>query len=385
MATYGQIATALGVFMFLGVIFDFGLTTFTTRLLSFDPDSHLYRPARYATRISSLALLLLAVLIAVGWSQMFTGHTTQSLLAVTVGIAIWASSEKYIEARAATLIASRRNAALFRNIVTRRIMLVFPFAALHFAAHVPPLASACIAQCIGSAVGIVQIELAAFQAERALGIPRAERPYFVSVASTKEVLIAATSFNLTEIPSQVKNLDAFLITVTASAAQAGYYSTANRLSAPIFLLSASLATSVFPALRHSRAERSRAIVRWIVILIPAAIAVILAIIPFSDEVMRLVFGHKYGSSGMVLVAVLAATVCNAAMSPLTAVIQSNDQQVRAAFGNWVFAVLFVIFVPLGAVLDGAVGGALGYFCAAVASVVYLLRIFSDAMHQAAAA
>lgn len=345
-ATFGLVNAAQGALQFGGVVFDAGLTAYIVRAYAIDGRLvHAYKALDLNALLTS-TFVILAILIAV---ILLRDWLT---LAAIGGVATWVGFEKVCEARASLFIAEQRGIEPAVSPIIRRVVALAGFIGLSRIAD--PALSYALALSLGGVAGYVYL------LGRMRALPTRDKAVPCRAA---DVLRDSLPFGVSNLFSQAKNLDAAVVAAATGAAAAGAYAAASRLSAPVFLATSAVATSVMPAVGRRGAEITRKLAVGLVLAGGAQVLLAVLLTPWAGSLVTLLYGEGYTGLGPLFVVVLCGTILNSLQSPFNALLQSvGREKLVAALSVW-FGVLLLAGIWSGAANFGIYGAAWGYVAA----------------------
>lgn len=344
-ADFGRVNSSIGLFLFLGVVFDAGLTGYSVRVWAVERDAGGLRSSLMGNWYSALALLVFVLT----WTA-----TQQNDIGVgarwgILASAVWATGEKVSEGQMSLFVAEQKILVPGVSVILRRVPSVI-------VVLLNPLGDVLMSYALGVAIGtLLGVSFSAAACRWRLA--HIERGTPTSVFGAFR---AAVPFNASNIFAQARNLDGVIISSISGAAAAGMYGSASRLASPLFLLSTALASSIIPAIGRGGVVSIARIDRMIIKGLAAGSAMLVMLYPISDSVMTLFFGPEYSGNGLVLILISVGTLLNALQSPLSAVLLGAGHYKFASFAG-LFAALSVLgSIAVGAGLGGELGGSIGY-------------------------
>ena len=338
---FGEVTVVLGVAVFVGVVADLGLSSYIVRVIAVDDDIDSARVALQINRLSSTVFVAVGGLIYLGIASAL------SLSMWVVLVVVWVGLEKNIEAQLAVFIAEQNVVVPALSVLVRRLLPI-PIYALLITAGLAGDAAFGIAIVVGASIGMAQ---SSWLVRARLGstVRGVLRPI--------SVLKQSLPFFVTNASAQARNLDTSIVGLFASAAAAGAFAAASRLTVPIFLLTSAVATSVIPAVARGGVALAQRIVFVLLCGLVASQLLVLVTLPFAEPAMALIFGRDYDDTGYLLSLVLSGTLFTSVVAPLNALTQALGGARRSAIASSVFSGMLLFGLATGAVIDGVVGAA----------------------------
>lgn len=345
--------------MFAGVVSDLGIATYLVKALAIDRDPS---GARTALRLNTIGS---AVLVVIGFTALtllaFREHWPLSIGA----LAVWVGLEKNIEAQLSLYISKQLVFVPTVSVAIRRVIPVLLYLILTQIIDLDADTAFATSLCIGGIFGTFHATIASKSPAVRITQPK---------APITQVLRRATPFLITNCATQVRNLDVPIVATFSGSFAAGIYSAAMRLSTPIFLVASSIATSIIPGVGKEGITKAVQLVHYMMLIATAMATLVLLMTPIAGPLMSLIYGSAYQPFGFVLVLIIAGTLFNSLLFPLTALIQAAGKTRVAALINALVAVVLIGALAFGSILGGIQGAALGYLASQVVAVstVYLL-------------
>ncbi|WP_454085386.1 lipopolysaccharide biosynthesis protein [Georgenia sp. Marseille-Q6866] len=183
----------------------------------------------------------------------------------------------------------------------------------------------------------------------------------------RDMRVRARHYWVASMSAQVRSMDVTLVSLFSSPLQAGLFSLPSRVSAPLKIAASSLSNVALPAAsRHDHAELRalRTVVIRVTVLSTAGLALIGVL---AEPLVVFVVGEQYLGSVTPLRILLVGLAVNIPGSYLSGVMQGLGHERDIARLGVILAATTLVLVPIGAVLWGANGAAVGI------TVVYLLQ------------
>ncbi len=351
---YGQITSYAGVVLFWFIVCDLGIASYTPRARALGHAGAVSTAMLVNTATAALGAVLAIALTVLGPFEL---AFASAFVLIVVGQAL----DKNVEAALGIPIADGERLFPAVSVLLRRVATAVVFFGLLLAGT-----DAVWAYCVGMAVGPLVGQVHVRRRLRQLGVR--SRPE-VPVAS---VLGRSSLFAVNDVAVQSRSLDAAVVALTTSTAEAGLFSGAAKLLAPFELASSTLAVVVLP-----RAARSglAAVRRGTGLLLLAAVLLLLVLAPVawfaSPLVTVLVLGEQYRDAAPLLATLVTGLPFMALASPLSAMLQGLGRERFVAVAGSTFAVLTLGAVTAGAVVAGASGAVVGVVVAAALKAVVL--------------
>ncbi|SEL64552.1 Membrane protein involved in the export of O-antigen and teichoic acid [Blastococcus sp. DSM 46786] len=348
---FALVAGFLGLAAFAQMAVDFGLSTLAIRERAADPSSDLPAAcmALHAKISIALSLLTLAVFLLLGL-------IANDVFLALLPLGLWIGADRSADAWAALWVADGYASRSALSVVIRRATTLGGFATLAWLGLDAVLAFA-------SASGLVSVA-AAVIVRRAVSVRLAPR-----ASESKTRLVAkGRSFWVNSAVTQARNVDVALTGALVGAVEAGLFAIPARLTGPLRLVSASLATVLLPAAARARssAEVTRLLrisaVAWLAlsVLYVGCAAVVPAVLP-------VVLGEAYSGAVVPLQVTLVGLAAASAASLLNALLQGLGRQRAVALTSTATTGFYIAFVGAGAIVNGAIGAAVG------GAVAYLVQ------------
>jgi len=357
---FGLLAGVLGLATLVQTFSDCGMASFVSRERAADSDSG---SIRSALRFNSLTSLLLLGLLSAG--LVVASLALDPIYALMIPLALWASGERNADTRLVVVFADGDVWINVSNLVMRRLLALAIVLALT-SADVEPVLS----YCVGVAVGATLSSVAA----RLIVQPRLPPEDTMTV---REVLREARPYWVHSVATQARNLDTMLVAMIASPLQAGFYSSASRLTNPLLLIPSSLASLVLPTASRAVSTGSslRPVLKAIVIVVGGMSTAYAIIFVLAPTLIPAVLGDAYTSSVPVLRIVLVGLPFAAWTSLFASLLQGRGDKTFVARTSLAMIVVSLSLVCLGAFLGGARGASGGLSVALAIHSVLLTVVF----------
>lgn len=340
---FGKANALLGIAIFIGVIADLGLSTYIVKAYALDQNLN---KVFVALRLNKISTAAYAVILSSAYLilSLFVGLDPWLALVIC-----WVALDKNIEAQLSVCIAKQDVAAIALSIAIRRFIPLGMFIGCSFL-PLDPIINFGLSLVVGSVVGEVHIER---------WVRRSGELKVQDTHTKGEVLRDALPYSLTNISGQARNLDTAIVSAFSSSIQAASFAAASKVAVPIFLLASAIASSVMPAVANGGHYFSTKLLRALMGGVFASCVLSLAVLPFSNTLMALIFGETYSHAGSLFVLVVIGTIFAAVVSPLAALVQAHGGAGGMAKLGLIFAPLLLISMVAGSLLAGAFGAAWG--------------------------
>jgi len=341
---FGLLAGVLGLASLVQSVSDFGIGTFVSVERARDPDSGAIRSALNFNALTSSGLL---VVILLGIAA--AGTFLDSAYWFMAPLALWASGERNADTRLAIMFADGDVWINVSNLILRRTGALGLLAVLIHTDLDPLLAYS------------ASIAVAAAISSTAANVLVRKRVTREGTMSYRRLMRESRPFWIHSVATQARNVDTVLVTLAASATQAGFFSSARRLTTPLLLIPSSLANLLLPAASRSVAAGTslRPLIKVVAVLV-ASMSVIYGIVfAAAASLLPALLGQAYAPSVDALRIVLLGMPFAAASSVLASLLQGGGRKsfVAAVSVCMVFASLS--FVLAGALIHGATGASCG--------------------------
>ena len=336
--TFGYMSIVIGLGMVMVAVSDLGLGTYVLRARVV-PD--LRESVRGALRLNMLSSL---VLVAVGIGALILFAQLESIFFLMIPAAIWLAAEKNADIWLNISVADNRAAHAAVAIIVRRGSAVVVFFGLHFAG-VEPVFAFTLSFAIGSVVGL----LASRQLVR---IGYSDRVGY------RALLTRSWPYWVSNLTSQIRNLDVLLVALFAGSTSSGLYASAVRLTNPILLVTGSLTSVLLPNVSRSDAHTVRKYHRRLIFAIACLVALTLALgYPFSVVGVWLL-GPAYADAQPAIFSMLVSMMFVGFSPALASFLQGLSDSRYAASNGLVFVPVIIAGVSAGAFVGGALGAAI---------------------------
>jgi O-antigen/teichoic acid export membrane protein len=356
---FGFFAAVLGVLAVPQVLFDLGLPTLVIRERARD---RLDGSVTAALRLNTgLALTLALCLGAIFVSLAVIVDPRYWLL---LPLAVWAAAERSADTWLGVVLADGDAKVNTTNLVVRRVVTMLIFLALTVSPTIEPMLAfsvAVAASAVGSMVFAylyVSRRLAPTDGSRMITLLARSYPYWIN-----------------SVAAQAQNLDAAITSALAGQLQAGYYATSARLTNPLRILPASLATVLLPVAAKKTSKNLRSVL--LLVAGASAIFALLYLVLFAavPYLVPLALGAAYQGAVVPLQVTSIGLVFASSAALLGAVLQGVGKKNFVAAISVVSTSVCLAGVALGALTHGAVGAASGLAVAyLVQSLALLFRL-----------
>jgi len=338
---FGLLSGVLSLATISQTAIDMGVATFISRERAARPDSGAIATALRFNAISSLALtgVVLTALVVV-W--LASGN---SIYLYMLPLAFWVSGERNADARLSVVFADGDAKINVINLLARRALSVIVFVVLAAVGVNPVLSFA-----LGSAIAALSSSLFAnFYVRRRVTTPPS--------ISYRELLRLSRAYWVHAVASQARNFDVILVTTITGATQAGFYSTASRLTNPLTLLTSSLASTLLPAAsRASAVSQSLRPLLRIATVVVGSMSAIYAVIYFAAPfLVTSVLPAEYADTTRVIQFVVAGLPFAAVASILSSVMQGQGHKRFVASTSTLATLTCLALIAVGSLNWGAIG------------------------------
>lgn len=339
-AEFGLLAGVLGLATVSQAAIDMGVATFISRERAADPQSGAIATALRFNAITSLTLSGIVVI-----ALTIAGVLIDGTYYLMIPLAFWVSAERNADARLSVVFADGDAKINVLNLLARRTLLIALFGSMA-ALRVEPI----LAFSIASAVAALLSSLFANLYVRR----RVTTPPSITY---RQLLRQSWPYWIHSLATQARNLDVVLLTLVSTAVQAGYYSSASRLTNPLTLLTSSLASVMLPsASRASASSRSiRPLIRVAAIVVGVMTVIYAAIFFVAPPLVPLILTPEYAPAIPVIQVVIAGLPFAAAASLLASLLQGINYKHFVATTSTVVTVICLTMIIVGAALWGAFG------------------------------
>ncbi|WP_182623257.1 lipopolysaccharide biosynthesis protein [Clavibacter phaseoli] len=353
---FGFFAAVLGLLAVPQVLFDLGLPTLVIRERARD---RLDGSVTAALRLNTgLAITLATCLGALGVAlALLVDARYWSLLP----LAVWAAAERSADTWLGVVLADGDARINTTNLVVRRVATM----GLFLASTIVPILEPMLAYSVAVAASAVGSLVFAY-----VYVARRLAP---SDGSRMRVLLSRSyPYWINSVAAQAQNLDAAITSALAGPLQAGFYATSARLTNPLRILPASLATVLLPV----AAKKTSRTLRGVLLLISGASGLfallyllLFAAVPF---LVPFALGSAYQGAVVPLQITAIGLVFASCAALLGAVLQGVGKKNFVATISVLSTMICLAGVALGAVTNGATGAALGLASAYLVQCVALL-------------
>lgn len=336
---FGVLSTVLGLATVFQTTVDMGVATFITRERALNPESGGIATALRFNAITS-ALLAVVVFALLGIAGSF-----DPIYLLLLPLALWVSAERNADARLGVVFADGDAKINVFNLVGRRALAILVFVLLANSGMDPLFSFA-----VSSAVAAICSSLFA-------NIYVKRRPIARPTIGFRELLRESRPYWINSVATQARNLDVTITVIMAGAAQAGFYSTAARLTSPLRILPNSLSSVLLPAAtRASRQSQSmRPLLRVVVLVTLIMTGIYAAIWMLVPTGVSLFLGAAYTPAVPSIQIVVASLPFAAAASLLTSMLQGRGEKRYVAAVATVTTVLCLSAVAVAAPSFGSIG------------------------------
>lgn len=355
----GLLGAITSILNFAFVVADLGLATYVSKQRAVGNHSALVAALRLNLISSSLSgAIFLVALIAISF---FLPVIPWILALLAPALAL----EKNTDTALGVAIADgSMRVVVLVNLARRITHLALVIAML--ACHVEALAAYSIAAVISAIVGQLIVRV---------WLNRRDAKVSTTTQSLRKTLRDSSSFLISNVTANARQLDIFLVSTFAGAGASGLYAAASRIVQPFYMIPSSLASLIVPhSARLDGAGAKR--VAWMVTAAFAGVSILLSpLLFFSADVAVLLLGEAFRDAGITLSVLIVTMPVVALGSPLGSVLQSQGHQRYVAINGALFAILTILSISLAAFYYDAVGAAVALVCSYfLKSLMLLLRI-----------
>jgi O-antigen/teichoic acid export membrane protein len=337
---FGLLAGVLGLATVSQTAIDMGVATFISRERAANPQSGAIATALRFNALTSLTLTGVVVMALV-----LAGALIDGTYFLMIPLAFWVSAERNADARLSVVFADGDAKINVLNLLARRTLLVVLFASLA-AAHVEAILAFSIASAIAALLSSLFANL--YVRRRVTAAPS---------ITYRELLRQSWPYWVHSLATQARNLDVVLLTLVSNAVQAGFYSSASRLTNPLTLLTSSLASVMLPsASRASASAQSiRPLIKVAVVVLAVMTVIYAAIFVAAPPLVPVILTPAYAPAIPVIQVVVAGLPFAAAASLLASLLQGLNYKHFVATTSTVVAVVCLTLIVIGSGLWGAFG------------------------------
>lgn len=303
---------------------------------------------RYLTAGTVVALgILSAIVIRDPW-----------LLVAVIGNSLAVSSEATADARLALSYAQGRMSAPIVSITSRASTSLLLYILLTFSG-VNILLSFGIARIASAIVGnVIAVSMTS--------LPNGEIASLGKVFRVQLPLAAALAMG------SLRSLDNILVTLAVGPTASGTYAAVSKVLQPFTIAPMALAPVLIPKAAIAEVRDVR---RWLDLMYIIALSLSLGSLislPISEWLVVAIFGEGFSGGGIVMSAVLLRVGVMCVSPVMGAVLQARRLDADVAKNSTMVAILTLLFVFCGALVDGALGAAIGY---SISALVGLTRLW----------
>ncbi|MEX5256848.1 lipopolysaccharide biosynthesis protein [Kocuria arenosa] len=341
---FGLLTAFMGIVIILQTLSDMGITTYVIRLRSKVPNSP---DLAWALQIYRRLGFLLGVALAAVAASMAIMLSQPWWLLVPLGVA--GSLERQSNIRLAMAVADGEVWKNSLNMIARRsLTLGLVLAAIELGVN--PVLSFGVASFAASLLSL-------WLSWRLVTVVRSEES--VNHAKFKEIFQVSRHFWANSLGVQLRNLDAFLVTIIGGVSTGGYYGAISRSLNPLMLVSSSLAGIVLPMAAREQGRPGRNI-KTPVAIVTVLTSLMYVTLAFNAETLvLLLFGRDYLQATNGLRIVLIGLIFASLSSLQTAFLQARGAE--RAVGRVAIATSLVSLtsISVGVAVAGVDGAALG--------------------------
>lgn len=342
-SAFGSFSVVYGLAIVLQAAFDLGISTFTVRERAANPQSPVVAHALRFNTYTTLALFScgLVILLAAGvWinpAYMFMAP-----------LCVWMAAERNADTWLGIALADGDAHINTVNLLGRRTFALGLYLAL-IAVSIHPLLAISIAFSASSLLflGVVRRTLKS----------RVGRVGPFSYSDARAILTQARPYWINTVATQLRNLDAVVVTSVAGSVQAGFYGLASRATSPLRILSTSMAAVMLPTAARKDSGSIGVLLRQIVVFAASLSVLYGSFIVVIPRLVPSVLGQSYEGAIVPLQIVVGGLVFAALASLLGSVLQARGLQWYVAnAAMWMTALCLVLGIG-GSILWGAIGAA----------------------------
>ncbi|WP_082178079.1 lipopolysaccharide biosynthesis protein [Arthrobacter sp. ZBG10] len=358
-AEFGMVAAVVGAAIVPQSFLDFGISTY---IISARAAGGQDARVAFALQLNNRISLVFAFLALIALFLM--GIIIDPIFIALCPLAFWAAGEKNADTWLGVAIADGDAHLNLIGLMGRRVLsllLLLVGFALSFDA---PVVYSCA------------MAIAAFGAACFAQLVVRRRLPTASGGSIRETLSLSRPYWLHSFATQLRNVDAAVVALVGSPAQAGYYSVASRISGPLRLVPTSLASVLLPGV----AKEGKISVRTtkLIILTLAGMAVMYGLIVATAPLLiPSLMGAAYTHSVMPVQAMCVGLIFGAAASMFAAILQGLGEQKFVARSSMASSLACIPAIILGTIWLGATGASIGF----VSSFLLQTFLFSIKLFQ----
>lgn len=347
---FGVFASIASVQAFLLTVGGLNIPTYISREFSLRNYSKTIS-ALHLNSISLAVFSLIALIVSVRVSNSIT------ILAIASGNLASLFLEGQNECRFSLSFAQKSIARPFQILTVRAVATVTIYGLFWVANQSPALCY------MGGRAGASI--LTATMTVITIPLPKREELTRVPIARTLRELLP---MSWTLAMNSARTLDNAIVALVAGPTASGIYAAASKLTMPFAIASSALCSIIMPRIAvGSRAYARRAMDALALISLVISVSM-LALIPFADSIMTLLFGPDFVNGGAVLSWVLLRVGPVIAIPAMSSVLQArNLDRLAALIASLISVLTFAFLFALGSTL-GEVGAASGYFAASALGV-----------------
>lgn len=343
-ADFGILAAFMGVVIVLQALFDFGLSTYITRLRAENASSS---GITIAVKIYQyVGLVLLVVTFGCAVSVSLVNQRPWWLL---IALAAAGYLERQCDVR---LTIAMADGEVWKNsitLLTRRIITLFLLLAL-MQTEINSIASFGLASLVGAIVS--------FGLSHKFVVLEKHKDW-AKWCHVTGIFSVSKFFWANSLGAQFRNLDVIVVAILATPTVAGYYGAIARSLNPLLLLSTSVATVLLPIAVKSRSMHSKSLYGSIAVVL-GFVCMLYVILAFnSGKVVELAFGPSFEPATTGFQIVLLGLCFASASSIQTSLLQASGRERIAGHVSVCTAIMALIGVAGGVFLGGITGAAAG--------------------------
>lgn len=356
-ADFGILAAFMGIVIVLQALFDFGLSTYITRLRAECPESPLITIAIKIFQYAGLVLLVVTVGSAVGVSLV-----SQRPWWLLIALAAAGYFERQCDVR---LTIAMADGEVWKNSLTllvRRILTMLLLLAM-LQTGLNSIASFGIASLAGA--------IASFVLSHKFVVIENPKTW-AKWCHVMDIFSVSKFFWTNSLGVQFRNLDVILVASLATPMVAGYYGAIARSLNPLLLLSTSVATVLLPIAVKSKNSHSKSLYGSISVVL-GLVCILYAILAINAAaIVEVAFGPSFGPATTGFQIVLLGLCFASASSMQTALLQAHGKERIAGHVSVCTAVMALMGVGVGVLVGGVTGAAAGLAGSFVVQSILLL-------------
>lgn len=357
---FGLVATVQAVTLVIFVFFDFGVSTWITRVTAVGDTGRIEAGLRL-NQISSLTGAAVAMMVA--W---FLGQGSSFGYAFIL-IALAFAFEKSGDAIMGIPIARGDRPRLLRAILMRRLIALAVFFGLVLA-EASPIPSFSFATLLGASLSWIYVRKTSYGV-----IDTRSSPF-----ALRMTLRECYPFFIANITAAVRNLDVPIISFVSGASASGMWAAAHKLTTPFMLIPGAISSAIVPYSSKASAPQVRAAGKKLIAVHLIMLLVLLVLGLFSDELVALVLGSQYAEAGPILQWTLLAFPLIALSTSLGGLLQGFGHERFVASNGALFSTALILGIVVSASLASLPAVAITVFFVYFVKVALLvMRLLSS--------